>query len=128
MKSRAATNNILFNRLMDEHEGNSTYILYFPNGGTAYVIGNLIQQGCNAENRILINFGGVGNRRTAKGLFVANNTIVSNRNLAVFWRNRVTTPATIVNNIFAGRGTVQIGPAKLIANLIAKPPGSLEGS
>jgi len=43
LKSRAAVNYVLYNRLTGEN-GTDSYEVDLPNGGTSYVIGNLIQQ------------------------------------------------------------------------------------
>lgn len=44
LKTRAAVNYILYNRLTGEN-GTDSYEIDIPNGGTSFVIGNLIQQG-----------------------------------------------------------------------------------
>lgn len=44
VKSRALENHILYNRLMEEAAGNSSYAVGLPNGGLSYRIGNLIQR------------------------------------------------------------------------------------
>jgi len=41
----------------DEARGRVNYVLEFPNGGLAYVVGNHIQQGSQTENPTLISFG-----------------------------------------------------------------------
>jgi hypothetical protein len=51
LKSRALINYILYNRLSDELTGTSSYELDLPSGGTSYVIGNVIEQGPNSQNR-----------------------------------------------------------------------------
>jgi len=50
VKSRAKESYILYNRIMDEQSGNSSYALDVPNGGLIYVIGNSMQQGVNTDN------------------------------------------------------------------------------
>ena len=52
LKSRAALNQIFYNRLTDEAGGTASYELEFPNGGVAYVVGNLIQQNIETDNQI----------------------------------------------------------------------------
>ena len=42
LKSRAAENHIFYNRLTDETGGRANYELEFPNGGLAYVVGNVL--------------------------------------------------------------------------------------
>ena len=60
LKTRAAENYILYNRLMDEQSGSSSYNIDVPNGGLTYVIGNLIQQGPNTDNSSMLNYGTEG--------------------------------------------------------------------
>src|SRR5262249_25776053 len=45
VKSRALVNYILYNRLSSEATGTTSYELDLPDGGTSYVIGNVIEQG-----------------------------------------------------------------------------------
>lgn len=79
LKSRAAVNHILYNRLTDEVGGRASYELEFPNGGVAVVIGNIIQQGSQTENPHLIAFGAEGYTHKRNELWLAHNTLVDNR-------------------------------------------------
>jgi hypothetical protein len=76
LKSRARENHILYNRLTDEAGGRASYELEFPNGGTAYVIGNIIEQSATTENQILISFGAEGYKTQKNTLHLINNTLV----------------------------------------------------
>ena len=60
VKSRARKNLILYNRIMDERDGRSSYAIEFPDGGLALVIGNLIQQGPRNDNRTIVAYGAEG--------------------------------------------------------------------
>ena len=108
VKSRAATNYILYNRLTGEADGTESYEIDLPNGGTSYVIGNLIEQGPNTGNSAMLAYreegGTAGNPGT--DLYVVNNTFVNDRGSGTFVQPTTPTPAVIVNNIFAGGGTV----------------------
>lgn len=79
LKSRAAENHILYNRLTDESDGRASYELEFPNGGIAYVIGNLIEQSKTTENPHLISFGAEGYKHPANELYLINNTLIDDR-------------------------------------------------
>ncbi|MCV2352899.1 hypothetical protein LNV09_01850 [Paucibacter sp. B2R-40] len=79
LKSRAAVNHILYNRLTDEIGGESSYELEFPNGGQAVVIGNLIQQSSGTQNPHIISFGAEGLTWPKQELHVINNTLVDRR-------------------------------------------------
>jgi len=110
VKSRAAENFITYNRLSSE-QGSTSYELDLPNLGRSFVIGNLIEQGENAENPSLLSYGLEG---TVAGnpkheLYVVNNTFVNDRpNGGTFVNigSAVDVPALLQNNIFAGPGTV----------------------
>ena len=54
VKSRAKENYILYNRIMDENNGTSSYDIDLPNGGLSFIIGNLIQQGPNTDNSTIV--------------------------------------------------------------------------
>jgi len=75
LKSRAAESRILYNRLTDEVEGRASYELEFPNGGRAYVIGNIIQQSKTTENPYIVSFGAEGYKHPANALYLINNTL-----------------------------------------------------
>ena len=57
VKSRARLNYILYNRLTDEEDGNSSYLIDLPEGGYGYVIGNILEKGSRAQNPNAISFG-----------------------------------------------------------------------
>lgn len=78
VKSRARESHILYNRLTDE-TGRASYELDLPNGGIAYVIGNIIQQSPNAINGHIISFGVEGYKWDKNELYLINNTIIDNR-------------------------------------------------
>jgi hypothetical protein len=78
LKSRAAENHILYNRLTDESGGRASYELEFPNGGIAYVIGNIIEQARTTENPNIVSFGAEGYKHPANALYLINNTLIDN--------------------------------------------------
>ena len=110
VKTRAAVNYILYNRITGE-SGTGSYEIDVPNGGTTYVIGNLIQQGPNTENSTLLTYleEGISPLNPATDLYVVNNTFVNQRPAGgtfVYVRPAGPTPPVLVNNIFYGPGTV----------------------
>jgi hypothetical protein len=110
VKSRAAENYILYNRLSGE-DGTASYELDLPNAGTSYVIGNLIQQGASTQNPALMTYGVEGTAAGNPGhaLFVVNNTFVNDRAAGgtfVAVGSAIATAALLRNNIFAGTGTI----------------------
>jgi hypothetical protein len=79
LKSRAQQNMITYNRLTDETGGRASYELEFPNGGIAYVIGNIIEQSPTTDNSAIIAVGMEGMRWPKNELYLVNNTIVDDR-------------------------------------------------
>jgi hypothetical protein len=76
VKSRARESHIIYNRITDEYGGKASYELEFPNGGVAYVLGNVIQQSAQTQNSQLVSFGAEGYRWPQNELFLVNNTLV----------------------------------------------------
>ena len=79
LKSRARENLIMYNRLTDELGGQASYELEFPNGGLAYVIGNIVEQSASTDNPTIISYGTEGYPAPANELYLASNTIVDDR-------------------------------------------------
>jgi hypothetical protein len=120
LKSRAAENDIYYNRFSDETAGNASYEVDLPNGGLSYVIGNLIEKGPNAQNSALVTYQeeGANPGNPDHELFVVNNTMVNDygRGTFVVVDSSVTVPAVIKNNIFQGAGTITNQSAAVTAN------------
>jgi hypothetical protein len=125
LKSRAAVNYVLYNRLTDE-SGTGSYELDLPNGGTSYVIGNLIEQGVNSQNSTIISYleEGVNSMNPGMDLYVVNNSIVNDLSSGtfVFVGTAGTVPTLIENNIFVGAGTITNQSfANLVTNFSGNP-------
>jgi hypothetical protein len=110
VKSRAAENYILYNRLSGE-DGSASYELDLPNAGTSYVIGNLIEQSNTTQNPTFVTYGVEGTTAENPGhaLFVVNNTFVNDRTAGgtfIAVGSAIATPVVITNNIFFGAGTI----------------------
>jgi hypothetical protein len=104
LKSRAAVNHILYNRLSDEIGGRASYELEFPNGGVAVVMGNLIMQSSTTDNPHVISFGIEGAKWPRQALYLVNNTLVDQLSSGGIWL-RVTPPQTevmLANNLLVG--------------------------
>jgi hypothetical protein len=116
LKSRALVNTVIYNRFStlaptergSTAGGRPSYEIDLPNGGTAYVIGNVIQQPAAYENSTLLAYGGEGSSGTADALYIVNNTFLNDGANGIFINvnPRITKPAHIQNNLFAGRGTL----------------------
>jgi len=124
IKSRAHNNFILYNKLLDKKNGNSSYIIDVSNGGNTFIIGNIIQQGEKTDNSTLVAYGMENLLYKENSLFIINNTFVNNRHAGVFIRTAEKTPtAKIVNNLFIRKGTLLIGAGELNNNLRTDHPG-----
>ncbi|HEX9625688.1 MAG TPA: hypothetical protein VGA00_01990 [Acidiferrobacterales bacterium] len=118
VKSRAQENHIVYNRIMDETDGTSSYAIDLPDGGLSIVMGNLIQQGPQTDNSTIISYGAEGRRHRDARLFVVNNTIVNDRHDGVFLRVAAEAPpALLANNLLIGRGEPSTGPVERIGNV-----------
>jgi hypothetical protein len=107
VKTRAATNYILYNRLTDSPGGESSYEIDLPNGGVSYIIGNVIRQDASTDNSTIITHGEEGATHAQQELYIVNNTVVNDRATGTFIRTQGSlTVQTIVNNLFVGSGTV----------------------
>jgi len=120
LKTRAPENYILYNRIMDESDGDASYQVDVPNGGLTYLIGNTIQQGPNADNSTIVSYGAEGLRSgRTNDLFAVNNTIVNDRSGGTFFYiTGGTSEARLVNNILAGNASVLSGTASTSSNLV----------
>ena len=120
LKSRAAVNTIAYNRLTDEAGGRASYELEFPNGGVAYVIGNIISQSAQTENPHLISFGAEDYTWPRNALYLAGNTLIDKLPQGgVFLRVKPGNVAVkAVNNLLAGQGKFDsAGPGDYRNNL-----------
>ena len=110
VKSRARENHILYNQLVDGALGQASYELEFPNGGVAYVVGNIIGQSAGTQNPTMLAFGAEGSDEREHALHVVNNTFVSHGlQAAIFVRvfeaklGRAV-EQRLANNLFLGLG------------------------
>ena len=107
LKSRAAMSHIINSRLVDGADGTASYELEFPNGGMAYVVGNIIGQSTRTENPQLISYGAEGYKWPRNELYLANNTLINPLPGGEFLR--VAPGADSVqtfDNVLVGRGTL----------------------
>jgi hypothetical protein len=125
LKSRARENRIFYNVLTDGREGNSSYIVDLPDGGAAFIVGNLIQQGPRAENGTLVSYAAESTSNGSGPLYIVNNTFVNDREAGgTFVRNRGSSDQVVlINNILAGKGKPLVGDGRMINNLITNEAG-----
>lgn len=123
VKSRARENRIFYNRITDEAAGSSSYEIDFPNGGIAYVLGNIIEQSARTENAVMVAVGAEGYKWPRTELYLLNNTLVDNfhggGHFLRVWpgADRV----MVVNNLLVGPTTIsQYGPGTYARNFNAR--------
>ena len=117
LKSRAQVNTISYNRFSSTAPGQSgstavgspSYEIDLPNAGTAYVVGNVIEQPAAYGNPTILAYGEEGASNPGKDLYVVNNTFLNDSGSGgtfVLVGSGITTPALLQNNIFGGVGSV----------------------
>jgi hypothetical protein len=117
LKSRAQTNTILYNRFSSTApgavgstaSGQPSYEIDLPNAGTAYIIGNVIQQPSANQNPNLVAYGLEGATNPGQDLYVVNNTFLndySSGGTYVLIGSGVSTPALLQNNVVGGIGVL----------------------
>ncbi len=121
VKSRAIKNYILYNRIADEQDGRASYAIDLPDGGLSFVVGNLIQQGPENDNRTIVAYGAEGYKNLLNELYFVSNTVVNDDPKG--GRFLVIRPgadaARVINNLFAGPGELLTGKAESRSNLRA---------
>ena len=106
LKSRARVNVIEYNRFSNEADGNASREIDLPNGGQAYLIGNVILQGPLGENSNLVGFGMEGLTNPGPHeLYAVNNTLVNEQTVGSFFQMPETAFLKAYNNIIAGGGS-----------------------
>jgi hypothetical protein len=130
VKTRARTNLILYNRILDGADGTSSYAVDLSNGGTAILIGNVIEQGPQTDNSVIISYGAEGGPGGA-ALTMVGNTVVNDRPQGgIFITRKLPGPSALIDNIFVGPGSFQI-EATTKANLFVAthaPEGNFSAS
>ena len=125
VKSRALTNNILYNRLTGQ-TAPTAYELDLPQGGLSHVIGNVIEQSQTTTNSTMLAYAEESSANASQQLFAINNTFVNDRSSGgiAIHLGAGAAPATVANNIVAGPGTFvdQVG-ATLTHNCQSADPG-----
>lgn len=126
VKSRARTTRILGSWIGDEDDGASSYGVDLPDGGEAYLLGNVLQKGPSAQNQILVSFGeenpGI---HPLDELWLAHNTMVIDRASGAFVRASAGT-AHLRNNLMSGPGRALIGEGDTAGDLWLQEPGFVD--
>lgn len=117
LKSRANNNFILYNTIANYTTEDSRNI-DLPNGGTAIIMGNVIEQGPNSANTNLFGYGKEGlTNSSPHDIWIINNTFVNKKTKGNFIDlNNGTNKLYLKNNILAGAksGGLITGTAAII--------------
>ena len=118
VKSRAIKNYIIYNRIADEQDGRASYAIDLAEGGLSFVMGNLIQQGPENDNRTIVAYGFEGYKNLLNELYFVSNTVVNDDPQGGrFFSIRPGADAVrIINNLFCGRGELAAPNAEMRAN------------
>jgi hypothetical protein len=103
VKSRAARNYILYDRLTGER-GTDSYELDLPNGGLSYVIGTVLQQGPSTQNPNMLAYGEEGSLNPDSHLYAVNDTFVNDlgQGAAMLVGSEVRAPVLAENDLSTG--------------------------
>jgi uncharacterized protein (TIGR03382 family) len=109
VKTRAYVNFILYDRITDESGTTASYEIDIPNGGTSYVIGNLVEQAATSQNPTIVTTGEEGTTNPDQHFYFVNNTVVNDLGSGTFVNLASGTTALVENNVFRGKGTLPTG-------------------
>ena len=109
VKSRARESYLLYNAIVDGPHGHASYEIDLPNGGLVYMIGNVIGQGKESENEVVISYGAEGLFWQQNALYASHNTIVNDAPRANFLdarsnRGPDAVEVWAINNLTVGLG------------------------
>lgn len=115
IKSRARVTDIRYNFIHDGQRGGASYEIEVADGGLATILGNVIGQGAESQNPVVVAYATEGRSWDRNALYVAHNTFV-NYGWMPAWFLRVIdrnlppgTPVHAVNNLLVGPGVFWLG-------------------
>jgi hypothetical protein len=124
IKSRAAETIITGSRIVDL-DSTSSYSIDLPNGGRVLLAGNVIQQGPNGGNPVIVAFGSEGGLYPGSSIEMRDNTVLNDMAGGTLLWNAAGAPATLSGTtVFGlGAGSLVSGPAAVSATsfLSSKP-------
>jgi hypothetical protein len=110
IKTRARENTISYNWIHDGRRGGASYEVEIANGGLATLIGNIIGQGSESQNPVVVAYGTEPSHWEKNSLVMAHNTLINN-GFTPAWFVRVihknlppNTEVVAINNLLVGSG------------------------
>jgi hypothetical protein len=76
IKSRAAET-VVTDTVVADLDSTGSYSIDLPNGGKATLTGNVVQQGANSDNNVMVSFGVEGNLHGGSSLTMQDNTVIN---------------------------------------------------
>ena len=132
VKTRARENHIRYNLILDGPGGKASYELDLPNGGIAYVVGNIIGQSDTTENPVLIAYGAEGDAWPENALYLSHNTLISDRLTGGLflrvWKDALPADVEVtgINNLTVGLGLFTLAAPGRFSGNIPLPPWTLD--
>jgi hypothetical protein len=115
IKTRARENRITYNFIHDGQRGGASYEIDIANGGLATIIGNVIGQGADSQNPVVVAYGSEDQSWDRNVLLMSHNTLV-NYGWLPAWFLRVFddhlppgVEVRAVNNLLVGPGVFWLG-------------------
>jgi len=115
LRTRARENLIRWNLIVDGPRGGASYEIEIAHGGLATLIGNVIGQGAESQNRVMVSYGSGDRSWDQNRLVLAHNTFVSWGWLPAWFlrvhesRLPAGTRVTAINNLLVGAGPFGLG-------------------
>jgi hypothetical protein len=112
IKSRADTNLIQNSRIYDLNS-TASYTIDLAEGGNATIRNNVIQQGPNSPNSVIISYGESGDLNPGTNFLITGNVIINDKpGNIIAVRNTTTNIARIIDNNFYGVTSSQIASGR----------------
>lgn len=114
IKARARETLLAYNFIHDGFRGGASYEVDLAGGGVATLIGNVIGQGSETQNPVVVAYGAEGGHWERNELRLAHNTLL-NYGWTPAWflrvfEDRMTNPQVVaVNNLIVGLGVFSLG-------------------
>ncbi len=103
VKSRALSNTIENNQIIDGPTGTASYSIDLPNGGNDIIQGNTIEKGPDASSGVIIHVGGPMLMAPQDTVTITDNTVINDYGVAAtFLYNQMQTPVTASGNTLEG--------------------------
>lgn len=113
IKSRARETGLYYNMINDGPDGSASYEVDLPNGGDVTMLGNIIVQGENTQNPVVIAYGAEHAQWSKNRLRLSHNTLVNAQWTGAWflrvWKEKLPDAQVLaVNNLTVGAGILSL--------------------